>query len=139
MAKAKKKTKAPAASKPKKKPAPSVPPKKKAAAKVAAPAKRSTGGKRMSWLDAKKGTPQIEQYARQLTSFLEAMADGIIEESEVKAQEQRLVELMREVEPQLDDDLHERVTQLLCELTAYDLMQVMSAMHAARPKSRFRG
>ena len=67
------------------------------------------------------------------------MADGVVDTAEVKAQEKRLVALMKKVEPKLNDELHEKVTELLCELTAYDLMQVLHAMHAKRPKSVFRG
>ena len=39
----------------------------------------------------------------------------------------------------LDEDVHAKVTELLCELTAYDLMQVLHTMHEARPKTAFRG
>jgi hypothetical protein len=92
-----------------------------------------------AWLDESSDVPIIAQQARRLESFLEAVADGVVDESEMQAQEARLVELMKEVEPLLDDELHGKVTQLLCELTAYDLMQVMHAMHKARPKSAFRG
>lgn len=56
------------------------------------------------------------------------MEDGKIDESELDEQEQRLVGLMQEIEPQLDDALHERVTELLCELTAYDLMQTLHSI-----------
>ena len=81
----------------------------------------------------------IEQYARELGSFMEAIADGQVEDAEVKEQEERLVKLMKEVEPKLDDALHAKVTRLLCELTAYDLMQVLNSLHKARPKTVFRG
>jgi hypothetical protein len=67
------------------------------------------------------------------------MADGKIEASELRDQEARLVELMKELEPKLDDGLHEKVTRLLCELTAYDLMQMVHTMQNARPKTVFRG
>lgn len=67
------------------------------------------------------------------------MADGKIEAHELRDQEARLVALMKEVEPLLDDTLHEKVTRLLCELTAYDLMQMTFAMQQARPKTAFRG
>jgi hypothetical protein len=46
---------------------------------------------------------------------------------------------MREVEPAMDDDLHEKVTRLLCELTAYDIMQMMHSWEKARPHVEFRG
>ena len=95
--------------------------------------------KRSAWFDESSKAPIIEEQARRLKTFLAAVADGVVDESEIQAQESRLVELMREVEPLLDDGLHAKVTQLLCELTAYDLMQMMHAMHAARPKTVFRG
>ena len=43
------------------------------------------------------------------------------------------------VEPLLDEKLHAKVTQLLCELTAYDIMQAVHTMQQARPKTAFRG
>ena len=91
---------------------------------------------RSSWFDEKTKAPAIEGSARKLASFVEAMADGRIEASEIQAQEARLVDLMREVEPLLDDAVHEKVTRLLCELTAYDLMKMTQAVHDARPKFR---
>jgi hypothetical protein len=100
---------------------------------------KKTKGKRTSWFDEKSHTIQIEQYARKLDSFLRTMADGKVEASELHAQEERLVNLMKEIEPQLDDALHEKVTNLLCELTAYDLMQMIHTMQEARPKTVFRG
>lgn len=92
-----------------------------------------------SWFDETSNTPIIGEQARRLDSFLEAVADGVIEDREIKAQEDRLVALMREVEPLLSDDLHDKVTQLLCELTAYDMMQMLHSMHEARPRTTFRG
>lgn len=67
------------------------------------------------------------------------MADGRIEVSELEAQQARLIKLMKEIEPQLNDELHAKVTQLLVELTAYDLMKVFNSIEAARPKTVFRG
>jgi hypothetical protein len=46
---------------------------------------------------------------------------------------------MKEIEPKLDDGLHAKVTELLCELTAHDLMQMLYQMQQARPKTVFRG
>lgn len=92
-----------------------------------------------AWFDESTDAPIIDEKARSLESFLAAVADGVVDEGEIQAQEARVVALMKEVEPLLDDALHGKVTQLLCELTAYDLMQVMHAMHQARPKTVFRG
>jgi hypothetical protein len=92
--------------------------------------------KRKSWLDATTQEPMIDQYAQQLGSFVDAMADGRVDESEVQKQEDRLVALMKEVEPKLDDATHEKVTQLLCELSAYNLMQFLHSIHQARPATK---
>jgi hypothetical protein len=92
-----------------------------------------------AWFDEASDLPIIAEKARQMESFLAAMADGKVDESELKTQEARLVRCMKEVEPLLDENLHAKVTELLCELTAYDLMQVLHTMHEARPKTAFRG
>ncbi len=109
----------------------------KAASRGTTVVKSST--KRIQWFDDKSGAPLIDGYARQLASFLEALADGQVNDAEVKAQEDRLVKLMKEVEPALDDPTHAKVTQLLCELTAYDILQILSSMQKARPRTAFRG
>lgn len=94
---------------------------------------------RISWFDEESQTPQIEQHARKLTTFIDTLADGKVDEAELKAQEARLSALMKEIEPLLDDNLHAKVTQLLCELTAYDLMQMLHQMQPSRRKTVFRG
>jgi hypothetical protein len=93
---------------------------------------------RKSWLDDEGGIA-IDAYARQLESFLEATADGVVSADEVTAQETRVAELMREIEPQLDDTMHEQITKLLCELTVYDIMQLIHTMQEARGKTVFQG
>lgn len=105
----------------------------KSAVKSAAPAGRQ------NWFDKASHEPLIENYARHLDSFIRTMADGVVDEGEIRSQEKRLISLMKEVEPLLDDDLHAKVTQLLCELTAYDIMQMIHSFQEARPKTQFRG
>jgi hypothetical protein len=92
-----------------------------------------------TWFDEASNSSLIADQAQRLESFLQAMADGKVTDSEVKAQEERVVKLMKEIEPQLEPKLHERVTHLLCEVTAYDLMQSLNMMQSARPVSKFRG
>jgi hypothetical protein len=91
------------------------------------------------WFDESTETPIIAEQSRRLDSFLSAVADGRVDNREIQEQEARLVELMKEIEPQLDPALHDKVTRLLCELTAYDMMNVMNMMQAARPTTKFRG
>jgi hypothetical protein len=91
------------------------------------------------WFDERSDTPIIAEQARRLDSFLKAVSDGKVDQKELDAQEARLVKLMKEVEPQLEPALHEKLTQLLCELTAYDMMHVLNMMQENRPKTQFRG
>lgn len=95
--------------------------------------------RRQSWLDDTTQTPLIDGYLQKLGTFVEAMADGHIDDAELRDQEKRLVALMQEVEPALSDAQHTQVTKLLCELTAYNIMQTLNSLQSTRPKSVFRG
>jgi hypothetical protein len=106
--------------------------------------KGKKGGKthehgRTLWLDDSTDTPLVPQYAQRLGGFLEAMADGKIEKKELKDQESRVVELMKKIEPALDDKLHADITQLLCELTAYNIMHTIHELVEQKPKTEFKG
>jgi hypothetical protein len=92
-----------------------------------------------TWVDEESDLPLITERARQLDSFVDAIADGKVTDAEVKAQEARVMKLLKEIEPQLDPKMRERVTELLCELSAYDMMQVLNMMQHSRPLSKFRG
>lgn len=94
---------------------------------------------KQSWLDANSQTPLIDEYTQKLSTFVEAMADGRVDDKEMTEQEGRLVAILKEVEPKLDDPLHARVTELLCELTAYNVMQTLYSIQQARVKTTFQG
>jgi hypothetical protein len=83
--------------------------------------------------------PLIEEHVQKLAGFVEAMADGRIDDAELNAQEQRLVAAMKDVESRLNDADHAKVTRLLCELTAYNVMQTLHSLQSARPKTRLQG
>lgn len=94
---------------------------------------------RTRWFDETTQAPRIDELARKLDSFVDTMADGRVDDQEMQDQEERVVELMKAVEPLLDEEAHAKVTQLLCELTAYDLMRIMHAIQRHRPKTKFQG
>ena len=94
---------------------------------------------RRSWLDESGETTLIDDYARQTGSFIDAMADGKIDASELSQQESRLVDLMKKIEPKLDDEQHAEITALLCEMSAYNVMQMVHMLHQAKPKTQFQG
>lgn len=110
-------------------------------AKPAAKAAKSSAKapKRVRWFDPKTHAPLLNEYAGEMESFLKAIADGVIEEGELKEQEKEIVALMKEIEPKLDDELHAKVTRLLCEVTVYDMMQMVFTMQENRPTSKFKG
>lgn len=93
---------------------------------------------RKSWIDPESNEPMIDDYARKLESFVRAFQDGIITDAEISDQEARLISAMKDVEPLLDDATHAKVTRLLCEMNAYDIMQFSYEMQQARA-AMFRG
>lgn len=93
---------------------------------------------RKSWIDPDTNEPLIDDYAKQLEGFIRAFQDGVISDKEISDQEARLIDVMKEVEDSLDDDTHAKVTRLLCELNAYDIMQFTYEMQQSRA-AMFRG
>ncbi len=91
------------------------------------------------WFDAASDAPLLQEYARKLDSFVDTVADGRVDAAELEAQEKRLVALMKEVEPLLPPEVHDKVTELLCEITAYDLMNMLHMAGRARPRTKFHG
>jgi hypothetical protein len=72
-----------------------------------------------------------------LESFTEALADGIVEKSELETQLNRVVDAMKAVEPELTDETHTKVTELLVELTAYSIMRTLQELQAERARVAF--
>ncbi|HEV8347033.1 MAG TPA: hypothetical protein VGQ16_10685, partial [Vicinamibacterales bacterium] len=75
-----------------------------------------------SWFDDKAQHPILQERATKLDSFTSALADGVVSKRELEGQEQRLVSALKTLEPELNDALHERVTTVLVELSAYNVM-----------------
>lgn len=87
---------------------------------------------RISWFDDDTDLPVIEEQVHKLESFTAAMADGIISRQELEQQQTSLVKVMKEVEGMLDDSQHTRVTQLLVELSAYNVMRLFHELQNER-------
>ena len=93
---------------------------------------------RTSWFDDKAEHPIIQDRINKLESFTAAMADGVVSKEEVGGQEQRLVAAMKKVESDLTDDQHSKVTTLLVELTAYNVMRLLHELQTERARLAFR-
>jgi hypothetical protein len=94
---------------------------------------------RTSWFDDKAEQPMIQDRLASLKSFTDALADGVVTKQELGDQERRLVAAMKTVDAALNDDLHAKVTTLLVELTAYDVMRLLHELQAERTRIAFAG
>ena len=92
---------------------------------------------RANWI-SDDSHPDLDAHVEHLEHFAQALADGVVDAGELAKQEQNLVAAMRAVESELSDSQHAKVTRLLAELTAYNVMQVLHDMAEAKAK-RFRG
>ena len=92
---------------------------------------------RTSWFDEKAEHEAIQERASNLESFTSALADGVVSKQELGGQEQRLVAAMKKLEPALSDDLHAKVTDVLVELTAYNVMRLLHELQAERVRMAF--
>jgi hypothetical protein len=92
---------------------------------------------RTSWFDEKAQHPLVQEQVTRLESFTTAMADGVVTKQEVAAQEQRLVAAMKKLESELSDDLHAKVTTVLVELTAYNVMRLLHELQTERARMTF--
>ena len=93
---------------------------------------------RTSWFDEKAEHPAIQDQLTKLESFTSALADGVVSTDELKGQERRLMAAMRALETDLSDELHAKVTAVLVELTAYDVMRLLHELQAERARLAFR-
>ena len=93
---------------------------------------------RISWFDDKAEHPMIQEQMSKLESFTSAMADGVVSETELSRQESRLVASMKTLEVDLSDDLHAKVTTVLVELSAYNVMRLLHELQAERARMAFK-
>jgi hypothetical protein len=93
---------------------------------------------RISWFDDKAEHPMIQEQMSKLESFTSAMADGVVSEAELSGQERRLVASMKTLEADLSDDLHAKVTTVLVELSAYNVMRLLHELQAERARMAFK-
>jgi len=93
---------------------------------------------RTSWFDDKAGHEAIQDRVRHLDSFTSALADGVITSKELDVQEKRLVDAMKAAEPSLSDEQHAKLTTVLVEMTAYNIMRLLHELQAERTRMAIR-
>ena len=94
---------------------------------------------RTSWFDDDAEQPLIQEQVSKLESFTSALADGQVSKQELSGQEKRVVAAMKQLEPELSDALHAKVTTVLVELTAYNVMRLLHELQHERARLAFDG
>lgn len=92
---------------------------------------------RVSWFDDTTAVALIQERVKKLDSFTGALADGVVTTQELSSQEHRLVDAMRSVEGELSDAVHAKVTTVLVEMTAYNVMRLLHDLQAERARIAF--
>jgi hypothetical protein len=94
---------------------------------------------RASWFDDRAEQPIIQERVQNLESFTSALADGTVSKQELDGQEGRLTAALKALEPGLSDDIHAKVTTVLVELSAYNIMRVLHELQAKHARKAFGG
>jgi hypothetical protein len=94
---------------------------------------------RVGWFDEKTHVPVIDDQVHKLSAFVEAMADGVIDNKELEKQTSSVVAAMQAVEGELSDAQHDKVTRLLVELSAYNIMRLLHELQQTRAQRAFGG
>jgi hypothetical protein len=92
---------------------------------------------RVGWLDENTHMPVIDEQVHKLSAFVEAMADGVIDNAELEKQTSSVVAAMQAVEADLNDAQHHKVTRLLVELSAYNIMRLLHELQHTRVQRAF--
>jgi hypothetical protein len=92
---------------------------------------------RTHWFDDSTHLPVIDEQAHKLDSFVEAMADGVITKDEIEKQQESLIQIMQAVESGLTDEQHAKITRLLIELSAYNIMRLLHELQAEKLQKAF--
>ena len=92
---------------------------------------------RASWLDDKAEHPLIHEEIQKLDAFTSALTDGVVTAQELQGQEARLIAAMRDVEDELSDAQHAKVTRVLIEMTAYNVMRLLHELRAEHARAVF--
>lgn len=87
---------------------------------------------RINWLDEETDLPALEEHVQQLEHFTNSLADGVVDATELAKQNDAVVAAMKAVQDELSDAQHAKVTKLLVELTALNIMQTLHELTGDR-------
>lgn len=76
------------------------------------------------WFDTQTGALRLDEYVARHPSFQAIMADGVVTDEELAAQSQRTLQLLRDLDGRLPDDLRSLATEALVELAVLHAVQL---------------
>ena len=87
---------------------------------------------RINWLDEETDLPALDEHVQQLEHFTNSLADGVVDATELAKQNDAVVAAMKALQDELSDAQHAKVTKLLVELTALNIMQTLHELTGDR-------
>jgi hypothetical protein len=87
---------------------------------------------RRSWFSEEGDDFVFHRYVERVDTWKTAIADGRVTGEEVRAQAERVAELMQTLEDRLDDDLHEYVTTVFLEWAVLQGLQSLAIVQEER-------
>jgi len=83
---------------------------------------------RRSWFDPESNELMFSKYMEQMESWQQALADGVVEPEEVQQQAEKVANMLRALEPKLNDELHEELTQIFYEWAVLQGMETLARL-----------
>lgn len=87
---------------------------------------------RTSWFDPEQGPLHLAEYFQRMGSWQQAIADGKITPEEIRDQSHRVIALLKEVEPLVNETEHQLVTETLYEMAVLQAMQASAITSSLR-------
>jgi len=82
---------------------------------------------RKPWFEVSGGSLQLVSYLQSLESWQLAVADGQVTPEEIRSQGERVVNLLRTVEPRLTPAQRTQLTRIFYEMAVLQAMQTITA------------
>jgi hypothetical protein len=87
---------------------------------------------RISWFDQEKGGLHLADYFQRMASWQQAMEDGKITPEEIRDQSNRVIALLKEAEPLVNETERQLVTETLYEMAVLQAMQASAITSSLR-------
>jgi hypothetical protein len=88
---------------------------------------------RKPWFDETAGQLQLVTYFQRLGSWQQAVADGEVTADELKAQADRVITLLKTVQPLLTEEQKAQVTRIFYEMAVLQAMQTLALVQTPDP------